>query len=74
MSSKRADTGLKQEMANAREKTKAPNKGPCPIFIRIRRLTNMAIDVHKGTMNLWTLTCGCEGKGVLRLFVVRGLG
>ena len=42
----------KREIANVWEKTRALNKGPCPVFIRIRRLTNMAIDVHRETMNL----------------------
>ena len=61
-------------MANVREKTKAPNKGPYPVFIRIRRLTNILVDVHKETINLWTLIYGREGKGVLKIFGVRGLG
>ena len=51
MASKRADAGLKQKMANVQEKTRAPNKGPCPIFIKIRRLTN-EMGAHKETMNL----------------------
>ena len=45
----------KREMANVWDQTRAPNKGPSPIFIRIRRLTNMVMDVmdvHKETMNL----------------------
>ena len=42
----------KQETANVQEETRAPNKGPCPVFIRIRRLMNMAMNVHKETMNL----------------------
>ena len=42
----------KREMANVLEKTRDPNKGPCPVFITIRRLTNMAMDIHKETMNL----------------------
>ena len=37
----------KQEIANVQEKTRAPNKGSCPVFIRIRRLTHMAIDAQR---------------------------
>ena len=48
---KRADAGLKPEMADVWEKTRAPNKGPCPIFIQIRRLTN-AMGVHRETKKL----------------------
>ena len=32
----------------------------------------MVMDVHKETMNLWSLTCGCEVKGILKIFGVRG--
>ena len=39
------------EMANVWEKTRAPNKGPCSIFVKIRRLTNV-MGVHKEIMNL----------------------
>ena len=53
LSSKKVGRRIKmREMANVWEKTRAPNKVPCPIFIRIRRLTNMVMDVHKKTMNL----------------------
>ena len=60
-------------MANVQEKTRAPNKGPCPIFIKIRRLTNV-MGMHKETMNLRTLTHGREGKGVLKIYGVWALG
>ena len=43
------------------KKTRVPNKGPCPMFIKIRRLTDV-IGVHKETKKLETLTWGCEGK------------
>ena len=49
-------------MANVREKTRALNKGPCPVFIKIRRLTNV-MGVHKEKKKLGTLTWGREGKG-----------
>ena len=53
MSSKKVGHKIKmREMANVQEKTRAPIKGPCSIFIRIRRLTNMVMDVHKKTMKL----------------------
>ena len=39
------------EMANVQEKTRAPIKGPCCIFIRIM-FTNMVMDGHKETVNL----------------------
>ena len=41
-----------REIANVGKKTRAPVKGPCSVFIRIRRLTNMVMDIHKKTMNL----------------------
>ena len=34
------------------EKTRAPSKGPCSIFIRIGRLTNVVMSMHKETMKL----------------------
>ena len=47
------DTGLKlQEMANVQEKTRAQLRVLALVFIRIRRLTNMVIDIHKETMKL----------------------
>ena len=44
------------------KKTRAPNNGPCPIFIQIRRLANV-MGVYKETKKMETLTWGCEGKG-----------
>ena len=38
--------------ANVQEETRAQSKGPCFVFIRIRRLTNMVMDVHKETVKL----------------------
>ena len=38
------------ETANVPENTGAPIKGPCSVFIRIRRLRNMVMDVHKETI------------------------
>ena len=61
-------------MADVQEKTRAPNKGPCPVFIQIRRLANV-MDMYKETKKLGTLTCGCEGeKGILKIYSVWGLG
>ena len=49
-------------MANVREKTRAQNKGPCPVFIQIIRLTKV-MGVYKETKKLGTLAWGREGKG-----------
>ena len=51
--------------ANVWEETRAPNKGPCSIFIKTRRLTSVmdVMDVYKETRKLWTLTHGCGRKG-----------
>ena len=50
MSSKKAGRRIKiREVANVREETRAPIKGPCSVFIRIRRLTNV-MDVQEETM------------------------
>ena len=59
--------------ANVRGKTRAPSKRSCSIFIRIRRLTNMVMDVHKETTKSGTLSHGRQGKGVLKTCGVRGL-
>ena len=59
--------------ANVRKETRAPSKGPCSVFIGIRRLTSM-MDLYKETVKLCTLAHGCEGKGVLKIGSVRGLG
>ena len=51
MSSKKAGFRIKmQEMANVWGKRRAPIKGPSSVFIMIKRLTNMVMDVHKETM------------------------
>ena len=51
MSSKREGCRIKNvREANVWEETRAPSKGPCSIFIRIRRLTIVVIYVHKETM------------------------
>ena len=47
--SKRADTELNVREAYDQEETRALSKGPCSIFIRIRRLTNMMF-MQKETM------------------------
>ena len=50
MPSKRAGLRIKMPReANVREETRALSKGPCSVFIRIRRLTSV-MDVHKETM------------------------
>ena len=49
MSSKRADAELNAREANVEEETRASSNGPCSIFIRIRRLTDM-MGMQKGTM------------------------
>lgn len=49
MPSKRADPELTVREANVREDTRALTKGPCSIFIRIRRVTNVK-DRQKETM------------------------
>ena len=49
MSSKRADAELNMREASVREETRALSKGPCSVFIRIRRLTSM-MNVHKEIM------------------------
>ena len=41
MSSKRVDKELNMREADVQEETRAPSKGPCSVFIRIRRLTNV---------------------------------
>ena len=41
MSNKRVDTELNMREANVWEETRALSKGPCFVFIRIRRLTNV---------------------------------
>ena len=74
MSSKRADAELNRREANVWEETRAPSKSPCSVFIRIRRLTNMVMDVHKETTKSGTLSHGRQGKGVLKICGVRGLG
>ena len=47
--SKRADAELNVREANVRKETRAMSKGPCSVFIKIRRLTDV-MDVHKETM------------------------
>ena len=59
--------------ANVWEETRALNKGPCSVLIKIRRLTSV-MDVHKETMKLWTLTHGRGAKGVLKICGLRSLG
>ena len=49
MSNKRADAELNTREANVQEETRALSKGPCSVFIRIRRLSNM-MDVQKETI------------------------
>ena len=44
MSRKRMDAELNTREAYFWEETRAPSKGPCSIFIRIRRLTNVMDD------------------------------
>ena len=51
MSSKREDAELTVREANVWEETRVLSKGPCSIFIRIRRLTNV-MDVHEEAMKL----------------------
>ena len=52
MSSKRVGCRIENAReANVREKARALSKGPCSIFIRIRRLTSV-MGVHKETMKL----------------------
>ena len=53
MYSKKAERRIKNAReANVWEKTRALSMGPYSVFIRIRRLTNMVMDVHKETMKL----------------------
>ena len=59
--------------ANVRQETRAPSKGPCSVFIGIRRLTSM-MDMHKETMKPGTLSNGHREKGVLEICSGRGLG
>ena len=40
---------LNAKAANIWEETRALNKGPCSVFIKIRRLTSM-VDVHTETL------------------------
>ena len=50
MSSKKAGCRIKNgREANVQEETTALSKGPCSIFIRIRRLTSV-VGVHRETM------------------------
>ena len=60
-------------MAYVREKTRAPNKGPYPVFIGIRKLANV-MGVYKETKKLGTLTWGREGKGVFEDIQCLGFG
>ena len=51
MSSKKAGCRIRNAReANVQEETRVPSKGPCSIFIRIRGLRNMVMDMHKETM------------------------
>ena len=49
MSSKRADAELNMREANVQDETRDLSKGPCSVFIRIRRLTNV-MDMQKETI------------------------
>ena len=49
MSSKRVDAELNTREANVGEETRAQSKGPCSVFTRIRRLTNV-MDMQKETI------------------------
>ena len=48
MAGERADAELIAREANVQGQTRAQSKGPCSVFIRIRRLTNV-MDVPKET-------------------------
>ena len=51
LSSKKVGRRIKNAReANVREETRASSKGLCSIFIRMRRLTNVVMGMHKETM------------------------
>ena len=51
MSSKKVGCRMKNvREANVWEEARAPSKGPCSFYIRIRRLTKVVMGVHKETM------------------------
>ena len=51
----------KREMAKVQEKTRAPNKGPCPVYSDHKAYKHHG--VYKERKKLGTLTWGCEGRG-----------